>query len=353
MNRFEQLVEKLKKQGSKELIILPGTTPRYLSRRGWEALEEEVLNPNQAQQICLSLLTPEEKENLDSKGMIRGSVFSKKGYSVSYDIQSTWSGYSAHFEVLKLSDAGIEGLQLPEVLRQSIERKGGIVLVTGPRRSGKTAVMSALLRHLNQAQPAVAMTFSEHPQFLRASETGTLIHHSLASISDTSSLLGRAHVADVIFIDSVRDRAMIEICFQFAEQGKLVIASHESLSLEMGLKRMVWSFPPDLRPMALEMLAKHLQVAVGLRLAPSQDEGQWSLASEILVNTPEVADRLLISDWEKLDELMKTRGEKTGMQTLNQSLLQLLLRRKIPLQVAYELSPNVEELHNMMEKVGV
>jgi len=95
-----------------------------------------------------------------------------------------------------------------------------------------------------------------------------------------------------------------------------------------------------------------LQMGIGTRLIPGL-ESHMVPAVELLLVTQSLRAPLREGRWAVIEEEMKNSGEKTGMRTLNQSLLQLLLRRKIEMRSAFQESQNPDEFDLLLKKVGI
>jgi twitching motility protein PilT len=156
--------------------------------------------------------------------------------------------------------------------------------------------------------------------------------------------------ADIVVIDSSQTR-FCEMALQLAEEGRSVLLTLPFWSIQMGLQRLA-DLCEGSELSRARRLSSTLQMALGLRLM-SGIETAFQGAFELLLADTEMQKAMATMNFQEISFLMKSSAERTGMRSLNQSLFQLLMKRKIELKTAFEASPEPEELDSLLKKVGI
>jgi twitching motility protein PilT len=176
--------------------------------------------------------------------------------------------------------------------------------------------------------------------------------------ADTASFKGALRYVlrqdpDVVLVGEMRDTETIEAGLTIAETGHLVFATLHTNTAVSTINRIIDVFPPHQQDQIRAKISFVLQGVITQQLIPRSGAPGRCLAMEILV--PNTAMRNLIRE-NKIQQIygqMQIGQEKFGMQTLNQSLLNLVQRRHISIEEALGRSAEGEELRLMMERAGL
>ena len=219
-------------------------------------------------------------------------------------------------------------LGMPEKLREIADLRDGIVLVTGPRGSGKSSTLAALLDGINREQTCHIITIEDPIEFLHNHKHATVHQRELHSDTPNFSLALRAALRQaprVILVGEMRDRETTEMVMEAAETGHLVLSSLNTVDAAKTVEKMVSSFRPGEQASVRGRLAKTLRYVVAQRLLPRSDGSGRVAAFEILkVNARahqcmETADLVGAS----LLQLMK-EGAAEGMQHFDGEIQKLV-----------------------------
>ena len=231
--------------------------------------------------------------------------------------------------VLRRVPTGIptfEALGLPEAVGTLASAQHGLVLVTGLAGSGKTATLAAMVDHVNTHREGHIVTIEDPVEVLHADKRSIVIQREVGS--DTpSALSGLEHALrqdpDVIVLGELRGTDAAWALLQAAEIGHLVFAAMSTVSAIDTVDRFVELFPPHRQRQARASLAATLRGIISQRLLPRAGGRGRVPATEVLVVNTRVRDR--IADPARLAELEHemTNGDLYGMQTFDQSLVQL------------------------------
>jgi twitching motility protein PilU len=230
---------------------------------------------------------------------------------------------------------GLDELGLPDVLKQIIMHKRGLILMTGATGSGKSTTLASMIQYRNT-------TVSDH--ILTIEDPVEFYHPNLKSIVnqrevgvDTRSYQDALKSAmrespDVILIGEARDRQTMEAALELCNTGHLCLTTLHSNNAHQTLERIINLFPREFRHQLLMDLALNIRAVISQRLVRCVD-GKRCAAVEVLVNTPHIADLIHKGEIDKLKEAMESSGAK-GMQTFDSALHALYKCGRIGLEEA-------------------
>ena len=239
-----------------------------------------------------------------------------------------------------------EGLRLPEATLRFADRARGLVLVTGATGSGKSTTLAALVHHINQSRRAHIITIEDPIEFVHRDLCGRVSQREVGpDTGDWASALRHAlrQSPDVIVIGELRDLASMQVAISAALTGHLVLASLHTIDAVQTVQRIMTTFHEGQRAQVALDLSICLQGIISQRLLPRADGDGRVVAVELLTNTPPVSMLLREQRMGELHDLM--RGQRGGgMQTFNESLVQLLRAGEIALEVGLAYASNPDEL---------
>ncbi|MES2997575.1 MAG: ATPase, T2SS/T4P/T4SS family [Verrucomicrobiota bacterium] len=190
----------------------------------------------------------------------------------------------------------LEDLGLPaELLTRWMQRRLGLILVTGPTGSGKSTTVASMIDWLNHNHPRHIVTLEDPVEYLFQNDRAVFSQREIRT--DAASFSSALHAAmrqspDVIFIGEIRDRETALTALQAAETGHLVIATLHSGSAVETLERITHLIDPA-NTGALRLLATHLVGTISQQLLPRIGGGLF-VALEYFQN--EAASRRWIAD---------------------------------------------------------
>ena len=229
-------------------------------------------------------------------------------------------------------------LGLPPQLGSIANLRDGIVLVTGPRGSGKSSTLAAILDHINQQQNCHIITIEDPIEFLHNHKRATVHQRELHSDTPSLALGMRAALRqspNVIMIGEVHDRETIEMVLQAAETGHLVLTSMNTVDAAATVDRIVGSFPANDQAAVRERFAKTFRYIISQRLIPSANLARRIAAVEIVSSSAET--RACILSGENLtDNLLPVikAGAQEGMQHFDGEIEKLLRAEVVELEPA-------------------
>ncbi len=241
-----------------------------------------------------------------------------------------------------------EGLGLPMHMAEIAGLSEGLVLVAGPRGSGKSSTLAALLDCINEKQNCHILTIEDPIEFLHNHKRSTV--HQREMHSDASNFAQALRSAlrqapKVIMVGELRDRETMEVMMEAAETGHLVLSSLNSADVSKAVERMVSAFAPAEQAAVRNRLAKTLRWIVAQRLIPRKDGSGRVAAFEILKVNAQAMQCLETYDHsgQALLKIMK-EGRDEGMQHFDGEIGRLVERGWVDVGVAMRHATNAEEL---------
>ncbi len=183
---------------------------------------------------------------------------------------------------------GFDELHLPEALKEIVDLRNGVVLVTGPTGSGKSSTLAAILDKMNDEKAYHILTIEDPIEFLHRHKKATIHQRELHSDTPTFALALRAALRQapkVILVGEMRDRETIEIALEASETGHLVMSTLHTIDASKTVERIVGVFPMADQQAIRTRLSKAFRYIVSQRLLPRKDGKGRIAAVEILKST--------------------------------------------------------------------
>src|SRR5207253_6742038 len=260
----------------------------------------------------------------------------------------------AAFRVIPQEIKALEELGLPTILHTFAEKARGIVLVTGPTGSGKSTTLAAILDEINRNRSEHILTIGDPIEFVHRHKRCIVNQREIGpdalSFGDALKAALRQD-PDIILVGEMRDMETISTALTAAETGHLVFATLHTQSAPSTIDRIVDVFPPAQQEQVRIMIANSLQGVVTQTLLPTAD-GQGRVAAlEILLPDDAVRNLIRQGKVEQIYSVMQT-NTKHGMQTMEQALADLVVRRAVKLEDALNRSSRREQLIGQLERQG-
>ena len=342
---FKLVLQEMVRRNGSDLHLKVGRPPTIRVDGELEALDHTPLRPEDLKTLAEQLMTArqvkqfaEEKEcdfaiGVPGIGRFRVNVYQQRG-SLCYAMRAI--PYQART---------ISELNLPSVLEEIAMKPRGLVLVTGVTGAGKSTALAAMIQHINESRRANVITIEDPIEFLHRDIN---CHINQREIGTDTATFGQAlrrvlrQDPDVILIGEIRDLETLDVALKAADTGHLVFSTLHTTDATQTINRVLSFYPPHQQGEVRFSLASALQAVISLRLVPRADRAGRIPAVEVLINTAAVRDN--VRDMEKtlnIPDLIKEGAVQYGMQSFDQSLMQLYSSGKISYESAvfYATSP--------------
>ena len=229
-------------------------------------------------------------------------------------------------------DLTFDELALPDSIGSLAETRRGLILVTGPTGAGKTTTIATLLGFINRTRRAHIVTIEDPIEVVFTDAMSVIRQREVGR--DTASYGAALRQSlrqdpDVIFLGEIRDHETALAAIQAAQTGHLVLSTMHTIDASETISRIVEMFPPAQQPQVRVSIAGALRSVISQRLLERADGRGRVPAVEVMLNTGRIYDRILDPDLEPSMHDVIAESRYDGMQTFDQSLLELVARRLV------------------------
>jgi len=340
-----------------DLHIATNTPPQVRVHGHLQRLQGPDMSPSDTKALVYSVLTDaqkkrfEETKELDFSFGIRGlarfrcNVFNQRG------------AVGAVYRLIPEKIRSFGDLGLPEVIATLADRPRGLVLVTGPTGSGKSTTLAAMLDKINSERREHIITIEDPIEYIHPHKSCLVNQREVHADTDSFSNALRAALRedpDIVLIGEMRDLETVEAALKIAETGHLTFGTLHTNSAAQTINRIIDIFPAGQQSQIRTQLSLVLEGIVCQALLPKADGKGRVCSLEIMVPTPAIRNLIRDDKVHQIYGAMQAGQEKMGMQTANQSLASLYMRRQITLDAALAASSLKDELREMIDRgVGV
>jgi twitching motility protein PilT len=320
---FERLVEI---QGS-DLLLSCGSPPRVRKDGQLELLDpkEPVLTPDASERLLRDILPADDWRELQKRRQVDFAFTWRDRVRVRANAYYQRDSLAAAFRILPLEIPGFELLGVPESVHRLLERRQGLILVTGPTGSGKSTTLAAMLDHINKTRPHHIVTFEDPIEYIHKHRLSIIDQRQVGD--DTPSFAeGLRSVfredPDVVLIGEMRDLDTMSAALTIAETGHLVFATLHTNDAPQAINRIIDSYVGAQQQQIRVQLAGCLAGVIYQQLVRAVGGGRVAAFEVLIAN---VAVRSMIKEG-KVDQIRSVlqTGLREGSQTLERSLGQLL-----------------------------
>ena len=247
---------------------------------------------------------------------------------------------------IKATIPTIDDLGLPQIMKEIVMSKRGLVIMVGATGSGKSTSQAAMVDWRNINSFGHIITIEDPIEYVHPHKGCIITQREVGQDCETwdAALKNTLRQApDVILMGEIRDKETMEQAVAFAETGHLCMATLHANSSNQALDRIINFFPEERRHQLLMDLSLNLKAIMSQRLIPHQDGKGRAAAIEILINTPLLADLIFKGEVAEIKEIMK-RSREIGMQTFDQALFDLFEAHKITFEDALRNADSLNDL---------
>lgn len=236
----------------------------------------------------------------------------------------------------------LDSLKMPDLLKEMVQKKQGLFLVTGPTGSGKSTTLAAMIDYLNRYKKDHIITLEDPIEYVH--------HHNQSIIDqrevgrDTQSFSNGLRAAlrqdpDVILVGEMRDFETISIALTAAETGHLVLGTLHTSSAAATIERIVDVFSPEQQPQIMTQLSGALVGILAQRLLPTPDFSGRVPVTELMVNNASIANLIRANKTHQITSMLQM-GAEEGMYTMASSIKQVLANHAVDVDAAERLLEN-------------
>jgi twitching motility protein PilT len=353
---IDRLLQHVVSNGASDLHLTVGSKPTIRVHGTLKRIDEEpVMTPEMTREMFYRILSTEQQKHLEIKRQL-DLAYSVPGMArFRVNIYSQRESLAGAFRLIPTELKTLEELGLPSHLHELTRRPRGIVLVTGPTGSGKSTTLAALIDEINRTRYDHIITIEDPIEFLHRHKNCIVNQREVGA--DTLSFGDALRAAlrqdpDVILVGEMRDQETIGIALTAAETGHLVFATLHTQSAPSTIDRIIDVFPGEQQDQVRMQLALSLEGIITQTLLKTVDGQGRVPALEVLIPDDAVRNLIRQGKIEQIYSFMQT-GTKRGMQTLEQSLGDLVSRHLISVEQAVSRSTRPDQLIGQLERAGI
>ncbi len=355
LHSIDSLLEQMVARNASDLHLTVGSKPVVRVRGHLERLEEAPeLRAEDTHTLLYRILSTEQQKNLEINRSIdmAHSIPGLARFRVNDYFQR--ETLAAAFRLIPTDIKTLEELGIPSSLHTFADKPRGLVLVTGPTGSGKSTTLAALIDEINRKRPDHILTIEDPVEFVHRHKRCIVNQREIGPDATNFADALRAALRedpDVILLGEMRDLETIGTAITAAETGHLVFATLHTQSAPSTVDRIIDAFPAAQQEQIRVQLAATLEGVVTQALLPTADGTGRVPALEILFPDDAVRNLIRQGKVEQIYSVMQT-GSGKGMQTMEQSLADLTIKRIITLDVALSRSSRPDQLFGLLERGG-
>jgi twitching motility protein PilT len=338
MAKIDAFFKLMDETGASDLHMVSGQQPILRVRGEMERVKYDVLKNDELRAMLYEIAPEikikqfEETGDVDFGYEIPGMArFRANFFNQKY-------GCAAVFRKIPSTVLSAEQLGLPPILLKAAMLKKGLVLVTGPTGSGKSTTLAAMIDYANKNRKDHILTVEDPIEFVHQSQ-GCIVNHrevGLHTKSFGAALKGALREdPDIILVGEMRDLETIRLAVEAAATGHLVFGTLHTTNAAKTVDRVIEVFPAEEQAQIRNTLSTSLRIVVAQNLFKRIDVKGRCSALEILVCNNAVANLIRDAKTFQIPSAMQT-GKKQGMQTLDDAIMDLLNKKWISPEEAYE-----------------
>lgn len=341
MAKIDEFFKMMGEHGASDLHLISGQSPILRINGELERITGHgVLVHEELKQVLYEITPALKKDQFELTGDVdfgyeiadfarfRANLFNQK------------HGCGAVFRKIPNKVLSAEDLGLPPILTRAAMLRKGLVLVTGPTGSGKSTTLAAIIDYANKNRKDHILTVEDPIEFVHQSQ-GCIVNHrevGLHTQSFAAALRGALREdPDIILVGEMRDLETIRLAVEAAATGHLVFGTLHTENAAKTVDRVVEVFPHGEQAQIRNTLSTALRVVVAQNLFKRIDQKGRCAALEILVCTAAVSNLIRDAKTVQIASIMQT-GKALGMQTLDDAIQDLLTKKWISPEEAYEKS---------------
>ena len=329
--KVQDILIQAQEKGASDVHLNIGIPPIVRLNSKLTKTQFPILNADDVHEMIYTLISDEQKKDFEKNRQLDFSYEMKNVSRFRINIFRHRLGEAAAIRLIPTNILTISELGLPDVIATLAEKDKGIVLATGPTGSGKSTTLAALIDIVNTSRYEHIISIEDPIEYIHQHKNCVVSQREIGEHTDSFATALRVALRedpDVILVGEMRDLETISMALRAAETGHLVFSTLHTNSAADTIERMINAFPAHQQAQARLQVAGTIEAVIAQTLIPTVDGQNRIAAMELMLATPAI--RNLIRD-EKIHQIPSTIqiSRKMGMQSLDQSLKDLLMEGKI------------------------
>jgi len=353
MAKIDAFFRLMNSQGASDLHIMSGGAPCLRIHGDIEPIKYHELTNDELMEMLIEI-TPEHKTKEFQETGDVDFAYELPGVSrYRANLLRHANGVGAVFRQIPEKILTIDQLGLPTIARRFALMEKGLVLVTGPTGSGKSTTLAAIIDYANRNRRDHIITVEDPIEFKHKRSNCIISHREVGphTRSFATALRGALREdPDIIMVGEMRDLETITLALEAAATGHLVFGTLHTQSATKTIDRIIDVFPTDAKEQVRTTLAESLKGVISQSLLKRTDNRGRIAALEVMVGTPAMANLIREGKTHLLQNVIQT-GKKLGMKTLDDAIDELLQRKVVSPEEAFERSVSKERFVKYLSSI--
>lgn len=349
--KFQRYLKLLAHKDGSDLYLTANAPPAAKFQGKLTPIDSVVLTDEMIRSVAHEIMDEEQRHEFEHHPEMNLAISEPDIGRFRVNIFKQRNCYAMVVRNIKVKIPHVDELGLPDILKNVIMEKRGLVLFVGGTGSGKSTSLAALIDYRNSHSGGHIITIEDPIEFIHPHKK-SLVNQREVGVDTQSyedALKNTLRQApDVILIGEVRSQDTMEYALKFAETGHLCLSTLHANNANQALDRIVNFFPEERRNQLLMDLSLNLKAFVSQRLVPTVS-GKRAAAIEILLGTPLVGDLIRKGETHTIKEAME-KSEGVGMQTFDSHLVKLYKEGQIDMETAIK---NADSPNNVRLKLSL
>ena len=308
-----------------DLFITAGFPPAFKVDGKMTPVSPQALSAQHTQELARSIMNDRQAAEFEATHECNFAI-SPPGigrFRVNIFMQQQHVGMVLRTITTQIPD--FDAVGLPQVLKEVVMAKRGLVILVGGTGSGKSTSLAAMIGYRNKNSHGHIITIEDPVEYVHDHINCIITHREVGVDTDSWSAALKntlRQAPDVILIGEIRDRETMEHAVAFAETGHLCLATLHANSANQALDRIINFFPEERRAQLLMDLSLNVKALISQRLIPKKGAAGRTAAIEIMLNSPLIADLIFKGEVNEIKSVM-SKSREIGMQTFDQALFDL------------------------------
>jgi len=354
--RINRYLRRMLELGASDLHFCAGEVPIVRIDGEMRPLEkgQARLTDEQVRSVLYEIITPRAKHQFESRSDadFAHAIEGLSRFRANYFADRR--GMGGVFRQIPFRIVPPEKLGLPKQVLDLCWLSKGLVVVTGPTGSGKSTTLATLVDYINRNRHDHIVTIEDPIEFVHDNKKCLVNQREVGAHTATFKNALRAALRedpDIVLVGEMRDLETISIAIETAETGHLVFGTLHTTTAPSTVDRVIEQFPPDQQNQIRTMLSESLKGIIAQVLCKKQGGGR-AAAFEVLIANAAVANLIREAKTYQLTSIMQT-GRKSGMQTMNDHLLELVRSKTVAPKEAFIKSNDKAVFREMLEREGI
>ncbi|HGJ67654.1 TPA: type IV pilus twitching motility protein PilT [bacterium] len=337
-------------RNASDLHIKVGRPPLLRINGKLYDMDYDPLDPRTARNLVYSLIRDEQQEEFENVWEFDFAYECEGAGRFRVNLHKDRGFIGASLRVISSRIPSLKELNMPEIFGELALLPSGLIILTGPTGCGKSTTLAAMIDVVNSQRDCHIVTIEDPVEYLHTHKKSIVTQREVGN--DTKSFADALKRVlrqdpDVILVGEIRDTESAGMAITAAETGHLVLTTLHTVDAPQTIDRLVDMFMPNQQPQIRMQLSGTLRAVISQRLIPRIDIEGRIPAQEIMLGTPAIRANIRRGETHLLYSTIQT-SKQTGMQTMNQSLRDLINSRKISRETAFDYTHNPDDLRQIL-----